>query len=412
LSNKVLDFLIAEINKKVNRSDGLLPSCEIRVTPGRFKKYLSASLLEQQKAHEELDALSRAVTGLKVEYPATSFNEEKRIAWIEIADSRQLLRHLGIPVMADKHQRAAKRLADAPLALPTWAEELKLTCSRLWFEGKMFAGYNPDDCRKVLDAFRFIDHCEGPDFKSTDIRTVSAALYHDSKRLDGLGSIIAKLYREQVPEALRTAKPDEVLAFIGVHRFPPVLSVSGPVDLVTKRGVVSASACWPYLGVPPDGVEQITVTKQPSYVLFIENKTTFERYVRQIDDGGLVLYTNGFPSRKWQGVFKQLDRNIAADVPFYHWGDLDVGGCRILCFIQSLLERDLQPHMMTPFPADFHAENKDGRQIAIADIKLVLAYQKSAGIQALVAELETLEQSAGTITWIEQEYLDLRSPSV
>jgi hypothetical protein len=79
-----------------------------------------------------------------------------------------------------------------------------------------------------------------------------------------------------------------------------------------------------------------------------ENLASFQRHVREIQDSGLVIYTAGFPAPALVQFLQHLDKRLAADCPFYHWGDRDPGGVRIYANIAAAYRRhDVRPHLMS-----------------------------------------------------------------
>jgi DNA topoisomerase VI subunit A len=53
-------------------------------------------------------------------------------------------------------------------------------------------------------------------------------------------------------------------------------------------------------------------------VLTIENLTTYQRYVREVSDAGIILYTGGFPAKSLLQFMKLLDDEATSAVSFYH----------------------------------------------------------------------------------------------
>lgn len=63
--------------------------------------------------------------------------------------------------------------------------------------------------------------------------------------------------------------------------------------------------------------------RQP--ILTIENYASFNRQVREIEDGSLVVYTGGFPAMGVVELLAKVLPTVPADVGFLHWGDVDAG---------------------------------------------------------------------------------------
>ncbi|WP_161957967.1 Wadjet anti-phage system protein JetD domain-containing protein [Azospirillum palustre] len=102
----------------------------------------------------------------------------------------------------------------------------------------------------------------------------------------------------------------------------------------------------PYVGVPPEWLETLAVAGRPEYFLVIENLASFNRHVREVEDSSIVLYSGGFPALATLKAIRRMDALLPADVPFFHWGDIDADGVRILQHIARSIDRPLRPHLM------------------------------------------------------------------
>jgi hypothetical protein len=162
----------------------------------------------------------------------------------------------------------------------------------------------------------------------------------------------AKSVERQAPrlaEALRTlfdvpegARGMDVLAALGLEKF------STPVLLRCQMSVagVGTIRALPYVGIPEEWIAALSLVEQPSYLMTVENLASFNRYTREVRDGGLVVYTGGYPSRTVVRALRRLDALLSADVPAYHWGDIDHHGFLIADFVGQQLSRSLNLHMM------------------------------------------------------------------
>lgn len=147
----------------------------------------------------------------------------------------------------------------------------------------------------------------------------------------------------------------------------------------------------PYLGVPPELVQSLEPVGRSPYLLIIENLTTFNRYVREIEDDGLILYAGGFPSRLCRAAVARLAR--AADVAV-HWGDVDPGGVRIFSVLEQVVP-NLLPHLMTEALARNHGVEAAGDPTLAG---LAASGSAVAGLAAFLSRERTwrLEQEALT----------------
>jgi DNA topoisomerase VI subunit A len=84
-------------------------------------------------------------------------------------------------------------------------------------------------------------------------------------------------------------------------------------------------------------------------VLTIENFASFSRHVAEADPQrvGVTIYVGGYPSLATQEALKELAAALPADVPFFHWSDIDPDGTWIFRAIESSLGRELRPHLMS-----------------------------------------------------------------
>ncbi len=184
-----------------------------------------------------------------------------------------------------------------------------------------------------------------PGGPEVDYRTFSRAVVGDSKALEQLRGPTQRLLRRLSP----LTAPDgwdeaEALANLGVVRLPQPFLASGPLALAG-----APTPTLTYLGVPPDQVETLTLTRNVNYVLTVENFTSFVRHSREVnaDQRALILYSGGFPSRTaLRGIVRLA---VAAQAPTFHWGDIDAGGLRIFRHLEAALCKAgiaLRPHLM------------------------------------------------------------------
>ncbi|MCF8482232.1 MAG: DUF2220 domain-containing protein [Rhodospirillum sp.] len=134
----------------------------------------------------------------------------------------------------------------------------------------------------------------------------------------------------------------EVLASLGLLKFSTPVLLRGHFEI---RGVGEILA-RPLIGLPEEWIEGLSIVGRPPYLMSVENLASFNRYVREVGDDGLVIYAGGFPSRSVTAAFRHLDRALPAEVPAFHWGDIDHHGYLIADFIERRLTRPLRHHMM------------------------------------------------------------------
>lgn len=158
------------------------------------------------------------------------------------------------------------------------------------------------------------------------------------------------------------------------------------------------------MGLPPQSVLGVIAGKAPEFVLTIENLASFNRYTAEVQDGGLVLYTAGFPAPGIADFLRLLDSSIPSSVPFFHWGDVDEGGLKIFAYIQDLIQRPLVPHLMSPvLLARYGTANREVRAVEITKIA-----HRFPSIKLLASAILSTDPP----NTLEQEYLDPAAPII
>ncbi|EOX3091111.1 Wadjet anti-phage system protein JetD domain-containing protein [Vibrio cholerae] len=400
----IINALFNNLAGKVNKPQGLKPSLDVPISVSGFKFYHEASIAERESLHAYLNDLTHQVSWLDISFIPRGFDDHELLQRIKISSSRDFLSYFEKPVVADQISEAIRHVVDARLVLPLRFENLEVGLSNSWKKGKRYFSCDFTSYGKLIDALRVIEYLhQQPSNYSIDYRTLSVKLFKDSKWLEQLKLTISNLLKPETPE-LDDLEPDAVLAYWGLYRFPPSLKMKGNLTIKTTKGLLCVDNAWPFIGIPPDAIKDVVVTTEPSYVLFIENKTTFERYCREIDDGGLIIYTNGFPSRRWHSVFKSLDTALNNSVNFYHWGDIDLGGFKILRFMEELFERPLFPHQM-----DIIKKSDDANGVPAKELLAVITNPNRLVISdKIVSMLSKLGDEK--VMLVEQETLDLITP--
>ena len=228
-------------------------------------------------------------------------------------------------------------------------------------------------------------------------------LLGDSKAVESLLSRLGGLLRRN-PDWASWREDADLFRALGLEKFPPALFIKGPLVLDYGGTDWDITPLRPYVGLSPDAVNQIQASAPVPYLLTIENLASFQRQVREIQDAAVVLYTAGYPAPALIRVLGQLDQGLPADCLFYHWGDRDIGGLRIMARIVAACPRHpVTPHLMAaPDPESgpgIGGWSRDERRA------LEQAIAKGGSVGGLAAEW--VQRDFGKL---EQEALDPASP--
>jgi len=405
LNNEVNEILNL-IFTRCNRPKGLPSSLSIPISGSRFPKYHDANIDKRIRLHNDLKKIESAVSGFCLNFSSSGFDDIPLLERIDIEDCKALLIHCGVTVINDDIRNAIDQLHNLDINLPDWGKNTITDISDAWFAGKTAFGCGVSSLNKLIDALIFVNWYFAQEITpQKDMRTISVSLFSDSKRLESILAVIARILASNTPKAIQIKKPKEIMEYWGVSKYPPSFRFKASINIHTQRGILDTNTAWPYLEIPPDGIIDVSSHKKPDYILFIENKTTFERYSRELEDSGWIFYTNGFPSRQWQKLFKSITGLVPKETPIYHWGDLDEGGYRILTFMNNLLQCNLIPYMML-----HTTNNKPNKYINLQNLAQIIKDEQGSAISALHQEIVKLMETTDKIPWVEQEALPIISP--
>ncbi|TIL67447.1 MAG: hypothetical protein E5Y77_13325 [Mesorhizobium sp.] len=234
--------------------------------------------------------------------------------------------------------------------LPAGAANLIDDAVVAWTRGVSHIGIRNGDGRTLANviglAIAVSGRMSGDPQGEQDFRTFSRLTVGDSKALEKnlpqVAAAMAKIFAST--EEQTRLDPEELLASAGIRRLPQPILLHGDVSLDGRSFPV-----MPYVGIPPDCAGGIGLLTNPDYVLTVENFTSFVRHIREVarSERALVIYSGGFPSRPTLATIVRLAAQ--AQVPTFHWGDMDAGGVRIFQHLERHLagfDIPLRPHMM------------------------------------------------------------------
>ncbi|GFO56095.1 hypothetical protein GMSM_31020 [Geomonas sp. Red276] len=314
------------------------------ITRSRALSYFEAENLDDKDAlHAYLNSAEREeAIHLKWGRLTTAHLVER----ITLTDGAKLAAFLGLPVASVEAARALGDLRPVVAGMPSWIADLAEEMAEHWRVGKTAHGLAVTQVGEAGELLRALDAVAAGKQEGLDLRTFSARHVGDSKAMERMMPRFSRIWQRQFPGD--ELDPAELYQSLGLVKFPHPVLFRGPITIRNRGRLFDFRAVRPYLGFPPQSVDGVEFPSLPSYVLFIENPASFNRHVAEVEDEGLVLYTAGFPSSKTLSLIRMLDHELPSGVPFFHWGDLDLGGVRIMARIQDQLQRTLHPHLMTP----------------------------------------------------------------
>jgi Uncharacterized protein conserved in bacteria C-term(DUF2220) len=313
-----------------------------------------------------------------------------RILHVKLEAAARLYELLGRRPVGELAAAAHERLLEG-LDLPEAFDAPIAAIRAAWDRGISWQNFTAADAGRLRTALMLAKAILEERHRGVDYRTFSRRIAGNSKALDKVEGAVVKLLGAAID--LPPSAPKEALRTLGLEKFAPPLLLSGRIDFASAELSLAPPA---YFGVPPGEVHRLHLKETPRYLLSIENFASFNRHVIEADGerAGLTIYVGGYPSLATQDALKHLADVVPADVPFFHWSDIDPDGTWIFRTVERAIVRPLTPHLMSVDLAEKfgHVPEHAIRPPRPTD---------NSAIASLVAYL----RSDGA-KWLEQEELD------
>jgi hypothetical protein len=264
---------------------------------------------------------------------------------VRVRDPELLARHLGRPTAPVTARRLREDLLPLAAAGDPWVVGLLDEMTARWARNEAayrLTARQADATKEFLTLLASISRQEA---RGLDARTFSQKATNDTKAFERHASRLAAVLGVRIGQP--GAAADVVWAHIGLERFSHPVHIRGPVAVEGAAGCLVDGRAKPFASIHPEMVSQLAILARPTAILTIENYASFNRQVREIEDGSLVVYIGGFPAAGVTELLSKVLATVPADVPFLHWGDVDAGGVRIFRYLEENLARRPQPHLMT-----------------------------------------------------------------
>lgn len=194
---------------------------------------------------------------------------------------------------------------------------------------------NLDEFEALLYAIKELMIVESEQF----IRELSIRLFKDSKAFNKLQSKIENLLYEfgDFPEK------DQILASFNLVSTPTYVNYKGAARITLSGQVVNLSALSSDIAISSAmlcDIENIEVLG--NNVITIENLTSFHRFN---EPDYFIIYLGGFHNKvRRDFIMKLYEQNPQKN--YYHFGDIDAGGFRILEHLRNKTNVPFKPYCM------------------------------------------------------------------
>jgi hypothetical protein len=213
---------------------------------------------------------------------------------VTVVDPLALARHLGrTPSGVTANQNKAVLEPIAAGGEPWVLRVLEGMVSR-WSRGEAAFRLLTDDTVLAREFIALLVAISKDQARGLDGRTFSLKTTGDTKAFDRHSARIAAVLGMQFGEPGMGA--DLVWNRIRLERFGHPVHLKGCVVVEDKAGVLVHGRAVPFASIHPEMLPLLGLCGHPTALLTIENYASFNRQVREIDDGALVVYTGGFAS--------------------------------------------------------------------------------------------------------------------
>jgi hypothetical protein len=317
---------------------------------------------------------------------------------VTVKDSALLASHLGRRLAAVYAEEARGELMPIAFCGEPWVIPVLDDLLCRWARSEPAFRIQPSAMESAGEFLSLLAAISKDQARGLDARTFSLKTTGDTKIFDRHASRLAAALARHYGEPAMSS--DDVWRRIGLERFPHPVHVRGCLIAADAEGVLVDGRAKPFASFHPELLPEVQLSGQPKALITIENYASFNRYVREIEDGALVVYTGGFASVGVIELLKVILEKAGPGIPFYHWGDIDPGGLRIFRFLEETLPRPPIPHQM-----DQPLAEATGRPAARDPSLSQIAKTDSA-----IAKLAAWLSRGDNVRHLEQEALDPVSP--
>jgi hypothetical protein len=170
-------------------------------------------------------------------------------------------------------------------------------------------------------------------------RVFSIGLFSDSKRFESLESKIIRIMKDYG----EYEDDIDVLAEENIVNNPGYVYLKGSGTFKCNFEVIDLEKIKDAIGLSTNIIKSLEIESlNIKRVLTIENLTTFHCYI-PIDE--LVIYLGGYHNAIRRRILNKI-YEYDKDMQFYHWGDIDLGGLRILNHLRNKTKIQFKPYRM------------------------------------------------------------------
>ena len=177
------------------------------------------------------------------------------------------------------------------------------------------------------------------------LRELSVKLYNDSKRLEALEKKIKKIIIDFSEEKEEYMSVEDLFSEFNILKNPSFITIKGVGAFSIRGNTVNLEAFTNGIGISSLDLNELQFIPcdKVSKIITIENLTSFNRFNAE---EAIIIYLGGYHNEARRNLLKSLYKIYNNLSEFYHFGNIDVGGLRILNHLRTKTGIDIKPLMM------------------------------------------------------------------
>lgn len=198
--------------------------------------------------------------------------------------------------------------------------------------------FDIEDVKTIKDVMEALKAILGLETE-TPKRVLSIHLFNDSKRLEAIENKVSRILTDY-----GNFDPDlDILSEFNVVSNPGFVYLKGKGVLSFNNGEIDLEALAGEVALGTYLINNLAVKElDVQRILTIENLTSFHTYKPKDE---LVIYLGGYHNSIRREFLKKLYEYNSA-IEFYHWGDIDLGGFRILNHLRKKTGIPVKSYLM------------------------------------------------------------------
>lgn len=196
------------------------------------------------------------------------------------------------------------------------------------------SGEDINDICKAIESMSLLE-------EDVQERIFCAKLFADSKRFNDLRGKITRVIRDFSEEPFDDE--DDVIAMMGVLKNTAYAFIKGNIVIRLNNQTIDLGKYGEPLALSDSAIEKIEIVEIACNRLFtIENLTSFDVFDAK---DSVAIYLAGYHNRTKRKLIEKI-HEIAPQLDYYHYGDIDAGGFYILNHLRENTNIVFKPYKM------------------------------------------------------------------